>query len=405
MAHFTPNFFTHNRKRLTELLPKKGIVIVAGNGLVQRNADTTYPFRQDSNLYYLTGVTEPCAVLVIDMVHDTEWLMVPMRHGVHAIFDGAVDALQLAKTSGIADIVDETEGWKRLRSAKADIWYAPTKPKARIADMYTNPHRARVYAKAARLFGTPAIDIRSQIASLRSVKTEQELAAINQAVTITTASIADIQSHLADFSSEKQLEAELTKQFMVRGADGHAFQPIVASGAASCTLHYVHNGANIQKGEVLLFDVGAEVSNYAADISRTLVFGASPTQRQVDVIAAVKAAQAALIAWLKPGATWAELAQQADMLVAEQLVQLGLVSKNHTKNDVRQYFPHAVSHFLGLDVHDTGDYTQPLAEGMVITVEPGIYIQQESIGVRFENDVVITKNGAKKLGVSDESLL
>lgn len=404
MSALGPNFFTQNRKKLIESLPEQGIIIVAGNGLQQRNGDSPFTFRQDSSFYYLTGIEEPCATLVIDMSSGSEWIMLPIRTGIHAIFDGAIDEKKISSQSGINEFIDEKEGFKRLRLLSGKKYFAPQKPQARTAEMYINPHRLYTYGRIARILGKP-YDIRSTLAAQRMIKSKQEISIIHEAAAITLASIQKVTNNMHEFSNEKQIEAELTKQFLNYGATGHAFQPIIASANATCTLHYNQNNAQLQAGEPLLFDIGAELHNYAADISRTIIYKNSPTTQQQEVIHAVKTAQAEIIKWLRPGCEWSDLAKKADDVVSKHLVQLGLLPKKHTKTDIRTYFPHAVSHFLGLDVHDVGDYSLPLAEGMVITVEPGIYIQSAGIGVRFEDDVVITKNGAKILGLDEPSLL
>jgi Xaa-Pro aminopeptidase len=271
--------------------------------------------------------------------------------------------------------------------------------------MYTNPHRAQIIEKARRIFAKSPIDIRSNFATLRSVKEPEEIAIISSAIDITHAGLNLVLKDISKYSNEQSIEAELTKQFQMLGASGHAYKPIIAGGVASCTLHYVANNAQLKKGDVLLFDVGAEFNNYAADISRTIVYGTEPSNQQKEIISATKEAQSEIITYLRPGITWKQLADCADQIIAKKLIRLGLIAKIHQKNDIRKYFPHAVSHFLGIDVHDVGDYTQPLTAGMVITIEPGIYIKNESIGVRFEDDVVITKNGAQILGSSDISLV
>lgn len=405
MTELSKDYFTNNRKKLIASIDKVGLIIVPGNGLMQRSADTTYPFRQDSNLYYLTGIEEPCSTLVINTITNEEWLMLPLRQGIHAVFDGATDIKKLRDRSGIDDIIDESEGWQRLKKMRNTVWHAPLKPKPHIYDMYTNPHRAQVMDKARRIFGNSAYDIRPNLTSLRVLKSPEEIVEISKAVDITHTSLNIVINDLVQYANEQSIEAELTRQFQKLGASGHAYQPIVAGGLASCTLHYIANNAELKKGDMLLFDVGAEVNNYAADISRTVVYGQPPTTRQTEVIAAVAQAQKEIIQQLKPGLSWKDLSELSDKAVATKLVQLQLIPKSYQKSDIRKFFPHAVSHFLGLDVHDVGDYAQPLAVGMVITIEPGIYSASEAIGVRIEDDVVITNNGATILGSAGSTLI
>ena len=392
--HVSADFFTRNRQKLIAVLPKNSLVIIAGNGRMQRNSDSAYPFRQDSNFYYLTGIEEPCATLIIDMRRKTSWVMLPLRIGVKAIFEGEIDTKALQEQSGVDEVITEKEGWQRLKEYSQPI-FMPLAPKAQLDDMFTNPHRAKVHKKARSLFGKP-IDIRQQFARIRSVKSPEELAAITTAAQITFGAISTIESALHSLTSEQAVEAQLDQYFKMHGASGHAFSPIVASGAASCMLHYEANNQPIT-GDVLLLDIGAEVSNYAADISRTLLL--TDNQRVVSVHSAVATAQQEIITLLKPGISWRDIAEAADNEVGKQLIKLGLLRKGFTRNQVRPYFPHAIGHFLGLDTHDVGVYEEPLQENMVITVEPGIYLADEGFGVRIEDDVVITRNGAKILGI------
>ncbi len=223
------------------------------------------------------------------------------------------------------------------------------------------------------------------------------MTAIQAAINTTIASIkqATTASKLSKYEYEYQIEAELNKGFRAKGAAGHAFEPIVASGERACTLHNVANAGALAADELVLLDVGAEVEHYAADISRTFSLG-SPSRRQLAVHAAVLEVQEYAFGLLKPGVLMKDYEQKIEHFMGEKLRELGLI-KTITHEDVRKFYPHATSHFLGLNVHDVGDYERPLEPGMVLTVEPGIYIPDESIGIRIEDDVVITESGIKIL--------
>ena len=239
---------------------------------------------------------------------------------------------------------------------------------------------------------------------MRMIKTADELDVMSQAAAITYTTLNEIENKLGLFESEKALEAEITKQFSLKGAAGHAYQPIIASGQNSCTLHYINNNQRIKNDSVILLDVGAEVSNYAADISRTFNVG-NLSSLELDVINYVKDVQREIIKEIMPGMTFRELAQSTHHKIATQLVRLGAIDKKYSKEDVSDFFPHGVSHFIGLDVHDVGDYELPLEENMTITIEPGIYWKEKGVGVRIEDDIVITKNGAQIIGDNSISLL
>jgi Xaa-Pro aminopeptidase len=217
-------------------------------------------------------------------------------------------------------------------------------------------------------------------------------------VTITGLKQALRPSKLRSYYYEYEVEAELTRSFRRAGARGHAFAPIVAAGKNACILHNERNTGALKPGELLLCDVGAEVSHYCADITRTVALG-DPSQRQVAVHEAVQEALGYATSLLRPGATFKDYEKHVEVFMGEKLRELGLI-KTITKEAVRLYYPHATSHFLGLNPHDVGIYDMPLEPGMVLTVEPGIYIADEGIGVRIEDDVVITADGNTVLTVA-----
>jgi Xaa-Pro aminopeptidase len=225
------------------------------------------------------------------------------------------------------------------------------------------------------------------------VKQPPEVAAIRHAIDITVDTMIEtfVPDRLQQFGHEYELEAALTQGFRSRGARGHAFDPIVAGGKHAATIHNLKNDAPLKAHELIVVDVGAEASHYDADITRTVAFG-TPTSRQQAVYDAVLEVQKLAFGRLKPGLTIKESEQQVEQDMGVVLKQLGLITGND-RASIRTYYPHACSHSLGLDPHDAADYSLPLAPGMVITVEPGIYIPEEGIGVRLEDDVLVTDSG------------
>jgi Xaa-Pro aminopeptidase len=223
------------------------------------------------------------------------------------------------------------------------------------------------------------------------------LQAIQQAIDVTIDTLREITrpSALAKYAHEYEIEADLTRGFRKRGASGHSFEPIVAGGERACILHNVANNGELSSDELLLLDVGAEVNHYAADITRTISIVA-PSRRQQAVYDAVLEVQEFAFSLLKPGAFMKENEQKIEHFMGEKLRELGLI-KTIEHDEVRKFYPHATSHFLGLNVHDVGDYTKPLEPGMVLTVEPGVYIPEENIGIRIEDDVLITAEGYEVL--------
>lgn len=393
---FSSEFFAGNREKLRQLFMGTAPIVVTAAGLLQRSGDNPYPFEQDANFWYLTGINEPDVLLVLDK--DKEYLIAPKREGSRAAFDGAVDTADLTRRSGIKIVVDEIEGWKllgsRLKRAKHVATLAAPMAYLESYGLYTNPARAMLIKKLKDTNDAiELLDLSSHLVRLRMVKQPAELGAIQTAIDITIDALkaATTPAKLAKYTYEYEVEAELSSGFKKRGAAGHAFEPIVASGGRACTLHNIANSGTLAPKTLLVCDVGAEVEHYAADITRTFALG-QPTKRQQAVYDAVLEVQDYAKSLLKPGVVLKEYENQVEQFMGEKLRALGLI-KNIEHDEVRKFYPHATSHFMGLTVHDAGDYTQPLAPGMVLTVEPGIYIPDEAIGVRIEDDVLVTEDG------------
>jgi Xaa-Pro aminopeptidase len=399
-SSFSSEFFTGNRQRLRELFKGTAPIVVTANGLLQRGGDSAYAFAQDANLWYLTGIDEPDILLVMD--RDKEYLIVPARSASREAFDGTVATEKLARCSGIQTVYDDKAGWEQLTNRLKKVKHLATlaTPPAYIEQygLYTNPARAalvnRLKTEKSEL---ELLDLSPHLRRLRMIKQPVELAAIQTAINITISSIKEATrpGKLRRYSFEYELEAQITRGFRRRGAAGHAFEPIVAGGERACTLHNVANNGVLAADELVILDVGAEVGHYAADITRTVNLGA-PSRRQRAVHAAVLETQRFAFGLLRPGVLLKDYEQQIEQYMGEKLRELGLI-KTISHEAVRKFYPHSTSHFLGLNVHDVGDYERPLEPGMVITVEPGIYIPKEGIGVRIEDDVLITPKGIKIL--------
>lgn len=403
---FTAEFFTSNRQNLRDVLDQDIPLVVAANGLLQRNSDSTFPFRQDSNFWYLTGIDEPDVLLVLEP--NTEYLIVPTRETSRVAFDGDYNKDTLAKRSGVTQVFGEKEGWERLAKPvrKAEQLATVAKPPAFVKQhgFYTNPARARLTRRLKTINDSLDItDVRNELAILRSIKQASELKAIQKAIGITGDTLEQIYKNLSTYKYEYEIEADITANFL-RAQCWHAYQPIVAGGKHACTLHYINNNAKLNKDELLLVDAGAEVENYAADITRTWAIDGKSTKRQELVISTVIEIQKYAFTLLKQDVTIKENEAKIEQFMGEKLKELGLI-KEITHENVRKFYPHATSHFLGLDVHDVGQYDQPLKPGMVLTVEPGIYIPKEGIGVRIEDDVLITKNGIEVLSKKIPAIL
>lgn len=400
---FGPDFFSANRVRLRELVGNDTPIIITGNGVMQRGGDEPSPFHQDSNFWYLTGLST--ADLTLVMGSTETYVIVPSLSAARQAFDGAHDEAAYAARSGIGSFVDEHGGWQRLRgelqrAAELATLGSPT-PYDKAHGLHTLPYRRRLITKLKRLNSRAAIrDIRPELASLRVIKQPEELRALQRAIDITGETLQEIASGAAlrTAQHEYELEAALAYGFRRHGAAGHAFAPIVGAGAHGTTLHYLDNSGPIAPDDLIVLDVGAEVEHYAADITRT-VSKTPLAGRKADVFQAVAAVQDYALSLIKPDVRYREYEQAVETFMGKQLVQLGLI-KQPDSADTRRYYPHATSHFLGLDTHDVGDYRAVWQAGMVITCEPGIYIPEEGIGVRIEDDVLITKTGHQVLSTA-----
>ena len=395
---FTSEFFAGNRARLRELFTGTAPIILTANGLVQQGADVSYPFRQDASFWYLTGIDEPDVVLVFDK--DKEYLIVPKRpHPAHIKAD-QIDDFALKRHSGIDTIFDEVQGWKRLSVRLEKVKHVATLP-APISytnGMYANPARQHLMRKLkSHNEHLEFLDINQHIAHQRMIKQASELKAIQAAIDITVAGIKEAKrsTRRNKYGYEYEVEAEITRTFRRLGAQGHAFPPIIAGGNRACILGYNKNDNILSADELLLCDTGAMYGHYTADIARTVSLG-TPTRRQEAVHAAVLEIREFAIALLQPGASLKSYEQQVEELIGEKLRELGLI-KTIEHETVRQFAPHATAHFLGIDAHDVGIYERSLEPGMVLAIEAGIYSKDEAIGVRIEDDVLITAEGARIL--------
>ncbi len=395
---FTNEFFAGNRARLRELFAGTAPIVLTANGLLQRGGDNTWPFRQDASFWYVTGLDEPDLVLVMDK--DKEYVIVPGRSDVREAFDGRLLPEELAARSGIQTIMNEKDGWKqlgaRLKRANHVATLGALPEFVDTHGFYANPSRRRLTRKLKSINSKlELLDLRPAFGRLRMVKQPLELEAIQASIDLTIEALKVAHKRLPKLEYEYELDAVITNYFLSHGA-GNAWEPLVAGGVNACTIHPRDKKDKLNSGELVTLDVGAELNHYDADVTRTWSIGGQPSKRQQAAHAAVLAAQEHAFSLIKPGMQLREYEQQMEQFVGEKLRELGLI-KIIEKAAVRKYFPHATSHFLGLDPHDAGDYERALEPGVVLAVEPGIYIPEENFGVRIEDDVVLTPDGNQVL--------
>ncbi len=399
MMTFGSDFFAGNRERLRQLFTGTAPIVITANVSLQKASDEAYPFHQDRSFWYLTGLDEPGLTLVMDK--GKEYLILPERNAIQDLFDGEFTPEELRRTSGVETILTFKEGWKQLGARFKRSQHAATLAASpQFIDsisLYTNPARRLMIERIKEIKpDLELLDLRPHLMRMRMIKQAPEIAAIQKAVDITLDSIKDATrpTRMNKYQYEYELEAEFAYGIRKRGAAGHAFQPIVAGGKNACTIHYMANNSPLNENELIVMDVGAEVDHYAADITRTVVAG-NATKRQRAVHEAVNEVVRFGLGQLKPGVSFGACEKELRQFMGEKLRELGLI-KSISEESIRQYYPHA-PHYLGLDVHDIGDYQVPMEPGMVLTIEPGIYIPEEDIGVRIEEDVLITESGYQVL--------
>lgn len=369
-------------------LPNHFIVLAAHN-LLQMSGDQTFPFRQDSNFWYLTGLQESDLVICIDTTSSKTILFLPERSEFHTDWDGAYDISEFRVTSGIDTIEPITKLNDYILNAhkkNQKIGYLePLEARVEPYGFYSNPARANLASIIKKIDPYPQ-DIRMDLARLRQVKQPEELAAIQSAIDITGSAMLEVQDYIKSQNnlglSEQEIENIFSKNFVKSG--GHAYEPIIASGKNAATIHYMKNSQKLMQDAFLLMDVGAKVNGYSADISRTWFIGIKPTDRHKQLYGAVLDIQNYAFELLKPGVILKEYQDLVEVFAFKQFKKLNV--------NIEKY-PHGFSHFLGLDTHDAGDYLSPLLENSVITVEPGIYLPDEGIGIRIEDNVRITGDG------------
>lgn len=397
--------FVRNRQKLRDILPPDSIVIVLSNDVFPTNADGTMAFKQNSDLFYLCGVDqEDTALVLFPDAKDTnqcEILFVKETSEHIAIWEGEkLNKEQARATTGIQRI----EWYQNFEPMLHSLI-----PQARHVFLTTNEHlRAMVVVETANDRFIKKCQQRYPLHryerlaplmhELRMIKEPEEIKIMQHACDITEAGFRRLLGFVKPGVGEWEVEAELLHEFVRRGSRGFAYQPIIGSGKNACVLHYITNEAVCQDGEMLLLDVAAEYAGWASDLTRTIPVNGRFTKRQRDVYNSVLRVFRGANEILRPGNTPMQYQKQVIELMEEELIRLKLIDAKEAKNQgpdkalVKKYFMHGTSHHLGLDVHDVSPPHQPFGEGMVFTIEPGIYIREEGLGVRLENDVVIGKD-------------
>ncbi|NBW30767.1 MAG: M24 family metallopeptidase [Flavobacteriales bacterium] len=401
------SLYISNRKKFSEKMLEGTLAVFNSNDIYPISADSTMPFQQHRDILYLSGVDQEESVLLIfpnasNPAH-REILFLKETSDLIAIWEGEKLTKETAfLTSGIKTVYWLPQFpviFKQLMSEVAGI-YLNTNEHLR-ANTEVETREDRFISKVRQDYPAHIVHKAAPIMhKIRSIKDAIELELMQRACKITEASILRLLKFIKPGVWEYEIEAELAHEFLRNRSKGFAYTPIIASGKNACVLHYIENNQRCRDGEVILLDVGAEYANYSSDLTRCIPVNGRFTARQKAVYNAVLHVKTEAEKLLVPGTIMAEYHKQVGNLMEEQLVNLGLISMDDIKNQkadwpaYKKYFMHGTSHFIGLDTHDVGLWHEPISEGMVFTCEPGIYIPEEGLGIRLEDDLVVQKSGA-----------
>jgi Xaa-Pro aminopeptidase len=397
------DFFTSNRKKFVEKMEPAGMAIFHSNDVFPRNGDQAFRFRQQSDLFYLTGIDQEKTILLLypgcpnPDLREVLFLIEP-NESLQTWEGHKYSAREAREISGIAKVkwLDQfdpalTEAMSFAEKVylntieypkfSTDVPYRDLRFAGEIREKFPNHE----YRRAAPL-----------IYPLRTIKADAEIDLIRMAIDLTSDAFQRILKFVRPGVTEYQVEAELTHEFLFQGAAGSAYHPIIASGENACTLHYIENSGECRDGSLLLMDFGAEYGHYAADLTRTIPVNGRFTERQKACYNAVLRVLRQSSRLLVPGNTIDRVNKEVNKLMEAEMIGLGLFSHEAVEKQdpekplFTKYFMHGVSHFLGLDVHDVGSKFEPFRPGMVFTFEPGLYIREEKVGIRLENNYLIT---------------
>ncbi|GIO28981.1 MULTISPECIES: aminopeptidase P family protein [Paenibacillus] len=393
-------FFVNNRQKLVQALADDSIAVLFAGEAPHKSADANYPFKPNRHYYYLTGLTKPSSILVItkrgNQVEET--LFIEKVDPVLEKWTGKMMTADEAKEiTGIGKVQNRDTFEHFFHATVTNHDYKNVYFDLERRGFHELPGRAEIFARKTQE-QYPMLVVQNlyrQIAHLRLFKTQDEIVKMKRAIEITKEGIERMVSHMRPGVNEAELEAHFTFNLRTSGAKHYAFDPIVAGGARATVLHYEENDSDVQDGELVLVDIGAEFDQYNADITRTFPVNGTFSERQKAIYNLVLKAEQEVINAIKPGVPFTKLNEIAKQVLAEGGKELGLIDNDE---ELINIYYHGVSHSLGLDTHDVGDYRGlELQPGMVLTVEPGLYISEEGIGIRIEDDVLVTEDGCEVL--------
>lgn len=405
-----PQLYIENRQRFAKKLKPNSLAVFNSNDIMPTSADGTMMFIQNTDIFYLSGIDQEESILVIfpDAKDESnrEILFLKETNEHIAVWEGHKYTKQEATaTSGIKKIYwmkDFFTVFNALMS-QAEYVYLNTNEHTR-AFVEVETRDARFVKFCKERYPLHNYQRSAPIMhELRAIKSKYEVETMQQACNITEKGFRRLLGFVKPGVMEYEIEAELIHEFIRNRSRGFAYGPIIASGASACVLHYTENNKECKAGDVILLDVAAEYGNYASDLTRCIPISGKYTQRQKEVYNAVLRVMRAAIKMLVVGNNFANYNRAVGKLMEEELIGLGLLKANEVANQnpemplYKKYFMHGTSHFLGLDVHDVGSFHRTFEAGMVFTCEPGIYIPEEGLGIRLEDDILITESGPVNL--------
>ncbi len=400
------NLFIENRKKFIAQLIQDSVAIFHSNDEMPRNGDQNFPFRQQSDLFWLTGIDQEQTILILAPNHPVaeyrEMLFLRKTNDHIAVWEGHKYTKEEAReTSGIQNIYwveDLSNILPVIMHHSIHVYVNLNENDRFITEVIYRDERMASELKSK--YQNHKFERSGPImARLRAIKSEEEVRLLREACEITNKAFRRVLEFTRPGVMEYEIEAEIISTFIRNRANGHSYYPIIASGANACVLHYNENNKQCKDGDVILLDFGAEYANYAADLTRSIPVNGKFSKRQRDVYNAVLRVMRHATKMLVVGNTIPKYQEEVGRFMEQELLGLGLLKKEDVaKQDPKQplykkYFMHGTSHFLGLDVHDIGNRYVPIQAGMVFTCEPGIYIPEEGLGIRIENDILVTEQG------------
>lgn len=410
--------YKSRRNNLSEKLPKNSVLLIPGANTQYRNADSAYAFRQDSNFYYLSGFCEPDSLMAIINNDDgiNSIIFVPPKDKLKEIWDGhragPIGAVKEFLFDKAYDNSEIDNMMPEILFGCDQVLYPIGKKNGfdqKVIDWTTEASSKDRHSKSINI-----LDASSTIGNARLIKDDHEISLIKKACDISAEAHIEAMKNVKNAESEQSIESLYVYEFSKRGGRFPAYTPIVAGGENACVLHYIENNKKLNKNELLLVDAGCEYEMYASDITRTYPISGKFSKEQLEIYKIVLDAMNAAIDKVKEGNNIMEPQEISEKIITNGLVELGLLHGDpeelHKKGAFKDFYMHKIGHWLGLDVHDAGDYMDgddfmKFKPGMITTIEPGIYISRsmdvddkwKGIGIRIEDDILVTKDGNENL--------